>query len=1245
MRSTRRLGLQQPDHAAATGHHGGTTAATVGTRRSRNCSDAPEAAAQGEPPVRAGRVATAPCSGGQPAASPCTEASVLANAGRICGALDPEQQRLRHKLLVVEIRIHGTRCKALIDSGATHDVLLSCIADKIPVKSVECNMKIQLADGSVTRSGGKLEAVRCYMQNGITFTNDFLIIQSANTSTFQAILGKAWLTAHDPDICWARNTMRLHGELVRGEGERSSRRARVTGVRAMRRAARKRGTRLWLVLVRPAEEEQAKICVTAKEEAARAHLQKQFASLQPPDWAPVEQELKEWPELLGILKKHAAVFEPLPVGLPPPGRPVHRIETEPKGKPPYKRPYRMSPMELDELKLQLQGLLDRGWIRPSHSPYGSPVLFAAKADGSLRMCVDYRALNAITKKSGYPIPRIDEIFDRMGSAKYFTSLDLQMGYHQIGIAPEDVEKTAFVTRYGQFEWLVMPFGLCGAPSTFQSAVNDLLGADVDDFVAAYLDDINVFSGSKREHVEHVDCILSKLEQAGYRCRLSKCKFGRAESIFLGFTVGNGCIKVLPDKVKPLLTWPIPKTPKDVQTFLGLTNFYRRFVQNYADIASCLHALASVKTPWQWTPNHQFAFEYLIHKVTSAPALLLPDWSKPFYVVTDASSVAVGATLLQDHGNGLQPVAFEGRKMSDAERRYITTDQENLALVYALVKWRVYLEGRSFTVETDHNALKHLLTQPQLNRRQARWVEMLSSYDMKIIHKPGKQNRSDPLSRRDYPDEPDGQLLSAAAAAVTTTLGADFLQEVRDACKATKFKVAPLTRAMPKAVLRFDDGLWYIDGRLCIPDNDAIKLRIFKELHDAPTGGHFGAQKTIDSVNRRFFWPELKKDVTEYCKTCPTCQRSKSSNHKPAGLLQPLPVPDHAWQQVTMDFLCNLPKTKTGFNAVMVCVDRFTKQIRVGPCKNTITSQEAARLYLDLVVRVFSLPKTIISDRDPKFTAGFWLELHKLLGTEVKMSTAGHAQTDGQTERANRTLLQILRSYCAANPRNWDELIPMAELAYNAQKQESTGVSPFYANFGREAVLPLDHSLPATKQSVQELVAKIHRCQEGIKEQLAKSQEAQRKYADQRRRDVQYNEGDRVLVDSNIFTLKDKEIFKLVPKYMGPFTITAVPGPVTVKLDLPVQLKTHNVIHVSKLKPFFQTARFGNRGAQPDFELIDGEPEWEVEDILGKKMLYRQPYYLVKWKGYDHCENMWIRRSALTHAMDLVREFDRNNAKR
>jgi hypothetical protein len=391
----------------------------------------------------------------------------------------------------------------------------------------------------------------------------------------------------------------------------------------------------------------------------------------------------------------------------------------------------MSTAELDELKKQLQELTDLGFIRPSESPYGAPVLFVKKKDGVLRMCVDYRALNKITIKNKYPLPHISELFDQTQGAQYYSKIDLRSGYHQVRIVEEDISKTAFRTRYGHFEFLVLPFGLTNAPATFMHLMQTIFRPFLDDFVIVFLDDILIYSKTLEEHKKHIEQVLELLRVNKLYAKKSKCEFFKLSIEFLGHTLSASGKGMQEDKVKAIREWPVPKTAGEVRSFLGLAGWYQEFVKNFSAIVAPISELTHKDKPFVWTDAQQHAFEQLKTAVSSAPVLILPDKTLPFVVQTDASCVAVGASLNQDQGKGLQPVAFLSQKLQPAETRYPVHEQELLAVLVALKKWRHHLHETKVKVQTDHKSLVYLQTQPHLSNRQLRWMEFLGQFDLEI----------------------------------------------------------------------------------------------------------------------------------------------------------------------------------------------------------------------------------------------------------------------------------------------------------------------------------------------------------------------------------------------------------------------------------------------------------------------------------------------------------------------------------
>ncbi|GBG86552.1 hypothetical protein CBR_g41615 [Chara braunii] len=393
---------------------------------------------------------------------------------------------------------------------------------------------------------------------------------------------------------------------------------------------------------------------------------------------------------------------------------VHAIEIIPGSKTPKGRIYRMAPVELDELQRQLKELTEKGWIRPSTSPYGSPVLFVPKKGGTLRMCIDYRGLNAITVKNAEPLPRIDDLLDRVQGCKYYSKIDLKSDYHQTAIRPEDQHKTAFQTRYGLYEFVVMPFGLCNAPGTFQYAMNRIFHDHLDKFVVVYLDDILIFSKSVEEHAHPVETVLSLLRQHKYKVNLEKCEFGRTKILYLGHEVSVEGIRPEDAKVASIRDWPRPQTVTEVRSFLGMCDYYRNFVKNYSKIASPLTDLTQLDMPWDKSDECEAVFKRLKHALMNHEVLMVPDPQKPFIVTTDASQYDIGAVLAQQHEKNLRPIEYMSKKMPSKKLAKSTYERELYALYKALVHWRHFLLGRFFYFRTDHQSLKWIKTQPALS---------------------------------------------------------------------------------------------------------------------------------------------------------------------------------------------------------------------------------------------------------------------------------------------------------------------------------------------------------------------------------------------------------------------------------------------------------------------------------------------------------------------------------------------------
>jgi hypothetical protein len=433
-------------------------------------------------------------------------------------------------------------------------------------------------------------------------------------------------------------------------------------------------------------------------------------------------------------------------GLPPQRDVEFVIELKPGTAPISRRSYRMPPNELVELKTQLQGLLEKGFIRPSSSPWGCPAIFVKKKDQTLRMCVDYRPLNEVTIKKKYPLLKIDILFDQLTGARVFSKIDLRSGYHQIRIRPEDIPKTAFTTRYGLFGYLVMSFGLTNAPAHFTYLMNSVFMSELDKFVVVFIDDILIYSKNEEEHAQHLWIVLTRLREHQLYAKFSKCAFWLEEIQFLGHVLSAKGIAVDPSKVKDILEWKPPTTIHQVRSFLGLAGYYRRFIPDFSKLVKPITSLLKNDTKFNWSSRCNEAFEHLKVLLTTAPVLAQPDIEKPFDVYSDASGSGLGCVLMQEG----RVIAYASRQLCRHEEHYPTHDLELATVVHALKIWHHYLLGNVCHIYTDHKSLKYIFTQSELNMRQRRWLELIKDYDLEIHYHSSKANVvADALSRKAF----------------------------------------------------------------------------------------------------------------------------------------------------------------------------------------------------------------------------------------------------------------------------------------------------------------------------------------------------------------------------------------------------------------------------------------------------------------------------------------------------------------
>jgi transposase InsO family protein len=867
----------------------------------------------------------------------------------------------------------------------------------------------------------------------------------------------------------------------------------------------------------------------------------------------------------------------------------HKIDLreQPSGAPPvlpWGPLYNMSKDELLVLRKTLDDLLAKGYIRSSHSEAAAPVLFARKPGGGLRFCCDYRALNAITKADRYPLPLIPETLRNLTGAVWLTKVDVVSAFHQIRMAKGEEHKTAFRTRFGSFEWLVCPFGLSGAPATFQRYINTLLREHLDDFASAYMDDVIIYSnGTREDHFRKVRTILQKLWDGGLYLDPGKCEFARKSIKYLGFIVYADGKGVGPDasKVEAIREWKAPTTQKEVRRFLGFANYYRMFIPNYSKIATPLTALTGKGVPFVWGKAEEAAFVRLRDKFCRAPVLSHWDPRRPTFLETDCSGFALGGALIQECDGIRRPVGFYSQKLNKAEINYDIHDKEMLAVVACLKFWAPELKACGpFTIWTDHKNLEWFMVKRQLSERQIRWYETLTQFQFTLTYRPGAEAiLPDALSRREqdtlgeddklsrfrrflepdrapnWPGSEGGKTVLVATtpiqmmaiqftatgsqeapiadtfqtdssdSSVVDTFQNDDLDDHGITSNSTTGQETPTTdaiqtvsedsdpdtpfqdgelndlwkdarqkdtvyqtvlsavsngdRSLPNSIkakiqagdcsidekghLRHREKLW-VPGAPISSDAeynamesdievlDTLRTKLIQSVHDSPVYGHPGRDATASILARDFYWPLQSKYVRRFMRNCDHCGRNTVWRQHKHGLLKPLPVPDQFFQEISMDFMTDLPDSD-GNRYLWVIKDRLSKWVAL-EAMPTMKAEDCAAKFMDCWVKHHGWPKAITSDRGTNWTSTFWKELCRLLGVEQRLSSAYHPQTDGGPERLNQDVQSYLRNYINQEQTDWKKWLPTAQLALNGHYHAGLGMSPFFATHGYEVPSPV-----------------------------------------------------------------------------------------------------------------------------------------------------------------------------------------------
>ena len=1112
---------------------------------------------------------------GRPPAKPMKERGVVPIG--ICSATNEGQKRPRASVLVSGYQDLTSKivANALLDSGAAMNIMREDLAKKINAESTGQSMGIQGLGGK-PRTG---RIVTIWVKVPPATVEIEAVVVDKDFTKEQLILGCPYFRTAKARITWETDQV---GRLqVRTQGLIPLESPCISS-EELAGLADKNKIALACVAIPMAEPEQMiqDICTvySATGQTVDTDWFPGIVRGNDPESESAEPDDKEAKGREGlrrrlpadaqwIIEQYADVLPEKIPGLPPYRDVNHEIELN-KKETVFRPPYRVPEKLKAEMQRQIDELLTDGKIRHSVSPFSTPVIFVMKKNGQVRMCFDYRALNALTVRNNHPLPRIDDILMGLSGSTCFSKLDLQSGFHQIRIAKGSEWKTAFSTPQGHYEWLVMPFGLTNAPATFQTVMNRAFGDMLNKNVKIYVDDFIIHSVSPNEHQEHIRLVLERMRKEKLFAHPDKCDFFLKEVEFLGHRVSATGTSPVPEKVIKVMEWKKPDTVKGLQAFLGLANYYRAFVGNFAHTAKPLYGLIKPgdnKQAIEWEPHHQEAFDKLKMSLLRAPTLHFPDLNKPFHLTTDASGVAIGAVLEQEG----KPLGFFSRALNSAERNYPTYEREALGMYQGVQHWLVLLKLSTVYIYTDHKPLIALLSQKYISPRLARLITLLMELQVKIQYLPGKANYA-----ADYLSRPNN-LTKEVVEEITTNHEAlrgiipeelwnkfkarnPLWQEEVHAIDAVETYVLEMDEERRRQIqeqlalddtltpgwehLAWKDGLAYREGKLVIPSE--LRRLVMHEHHDPPRIGHPGRDRMILELKRNFWWPHMVTDIGKFVANCKVCQEAKASTQRRGGLLYPIAPPNYPWEEISMDLLHLNPQVGAQgqpLDSVLVVIDRLTRHVRLLPTRMRATAQNIAHLLVTEVVKIHGIPLKIITDRDVRWMAAFFTRFCQLLGVRMCPSSGRHPQTNGLCERANRTIRDVLTTTLGGSSQ-WPFFLPLVEIALNSATQRATNCSAYELDYGRDVYFELPSNLRASDQTMKSwsevlLLARRNIC---------RAQARQKLYADRRRRNVHFRVGDNVLVEARRLPGWQK----LQNTWVGPFKVVRRAGHVTYELDIP-----------------------------------------------------------------------------------------------
>ncbi|SCV70157.1 BQ2448_1551 [Microbotryum intermedium] len=1062
----------------------------------------------------------------------------------------------------------GPVLQALVDTGASASFIADKEVDKLRLTrrklQVPTSVSVAIQNHKVLHPVTEFVCVPLCTSNG-RWSTHHVILKIVPLTSLRVVLGRPFLKQHNILVDCKRHQVMAPDPLLSGEH---------------------------IDLMDKLEKEKwSEGAVRASIRACLAHLEEQQAE---------ESRLRALES--AFCNKFSDRF---PADIPPvsqyESKVRHRIALKPGMKTPQQPTYGTPMRWRTAWRRLLDQHLAAGCLHPSSSEYSLPAFIIPKkgmdTDPSImpRWVNDYRILNAATVPDRTPLPLPDKILSVSARARFWSKIDMTNSFFQTKMAEEDIPKTAVATPWGLFEWVVMPMGLSNAPATHQRRVNEALSNLIGKSCFVYLDDITIFSNTIEDHQTHVREVLEALRRADLYCSPKKTELFTTLCDFLGHVISRNGIAADQSKVDRIVEWPRPRTVTELRGFLGLVQYLRKFINGLAQHTKPLSdlTLKNANVRLMWGVKQERHFNTIKAIVTLLPCLKLIDHTEladPLWVMTDASNVGIGAVLLQGQ---------DWRKAHP---------QELLAVVGALRQWRVNLMGIHFTVLTDHESLKYLKTQENLSKRQARWVEHLADYDFDITYIPGGENNvADAMSRYSFPQVESDSVQVVSEMDVDTQLSGRIVEgyESNPFCQQVKRNLDSLPGFSQV------NNVLYFEGRMVVPAVPQLQEDILHDTHD--TLGHFGSCKTFHHLSRTFFWPRMRSSCDAYVLTCNVCQCTKAGTTGAVGTSHGLSMPNEPMKEVALDFVGPLPKSQ-GFDMLLTITNRLSGYTRLLPSRAANTAKDVTKCFHEGWHRFFGPPTRLVSDRDKLFTSHFWRVYHNLMGTRLSMSMSFHLETDGRSERTNKTAIQALQAIVNRQQNDWVRHLANIEFAINASVNASTNKSPFEVVLGcLPCLLPMSLNrpdLPDVPAANALAAAKVRQA-----EQVNRH----------RRPEPDIAVGDLVMVDT-----RDRP-YKVIATNAATSNYT---------LQLNEDDRLHPTFHVSKLRHYQPNnpVNFPNQEpARPKPVLVNGQEEWVVQEILEEKARGKK-CYRVWWEGYPQHEATMEPRENLV-GMEAFRRWE------